>query len=72
MTFRTLAKNITIQGPVRISIWDDESEIYVQELTDSDGLFREDLKHLFKYPVKYMFVGGDGVLHIELVFKEGK
>lgn len=72
MTFRTLVKSITIQGPVRISIWDDDSEVYVHEIPDADGLFCAELKHLFKYRVKYMFAGGDGALHIELEAKEGK
>ena len=71
MTFKNLVTNITVQGNVRISEWEDDEELYVYEFTYVDNLLSlvstEELRYLLKKHVKFMFTPGDGYLHIELV-----
>lgn len=66
MTLRNLLKHIMIQGDVRLSVWRNDEEIYVQDILGTDNLLHEDIKALLQFHVKYMFASPDEKLHIEL------
>jgi len=74
MTLYELCKAVTIQGNVRISIFDEAGEeenvFYIHDIVD-DLLWDFSCEHDFRegmedYEVTYMFVGQDNYLHIEL------
>ena len=74
MTLYELCKAATIQGDVRISIFEDgeeETVIYIDQVID-DLLWDLSCQPEYEngmedYEVNYMFAGKDGYLHIELV-----
>lgn len=73
MKLRTLVKEIEIQGDIYLSIWDDygeEVESYQFEYVDNFSSTLnslENAKQLYRMKVRFVFSGGDGYLHIELV-----
>lgn len=71
MTLKDLVSKVTIQGDVRVSIWDElgEEEVRVLDFFGLDRLSLNDVSEVKMMRIKYMFVGGDGILHIELVPK---
>ena len=78
MALYELCHNITIQGNVRISIFDEDGEeekvFYIDQVVDDllwDFSCEQDFEEeMVEYEVTYLFVGGDGYLHIELQKKE--
>ena len=65
MTLYELVNSITIQGNVRLSIFEDDSE----KSTDYKGTYDlsdEDIEEFEDMMVTYMFYGDDGFMHIEL------
>ena len=77
MTLKTLAKEIEIQGDVRLSVWNDqgeEMEVHEFQYVSSLGSHINELpnaKQLNRMKVHFIFAPGDGFLHIELNnFKE--
>ena len=68
MTLKDLVSKVIIQGDVRISIWDElgEEEVRVLDFFGLDRLSLHDVSEIKMMRVKYMFVGGDSILHIEL------
>ena len=74
MTLYELCKATTIQGNVRISIFDESGEeekvFYIDQVID-DLLWDFSCEHDFRepmvdYEITYLFVGKDNYLHIEL------
>lgn len=72
MLLKKLISDVTIQGNVYISVWDDDdNELDTFFFEHQDNLqgtlnFADTEKYLLNLPVKYMFCPGDGYLHIEL------
>ena len=66
MKLKELLKAVTIQGDVRISVWDDDDEIEVTEVLAKDHLTSSDVRNFLNHDVKYVFAGLDNMLHIEL------
>ena len=61
---------ITIQGNVRLSVWEDDEESMVKEIRQTLDLDNENLKEYENREITYMFAGDDGFLHIELTSYE--
>lgn len=68
MKLRDLLKKVTVQGDIRISVWDQmgEEEVIVKEFSCMDSLRRCDVMELGDMEICYMFAAPDGALHIEL------
>lgn len=68
MKLRDLLKKVTVQGDIRISVWDHmgEEEVIVREFSCMGSLCRCDVMELGDMEICYMFAAPDGVLHIEL------
>lgn len=68
MKLKDLLKKVTVQGDVRISVWDimGEEEVIVREFSCMDSLRRSDVMELGDMEICYMFAAPNGVLHIEL------
>lgn len=66
MKLKEFLKAVTIQGDVRISVWDDDDEIEVTEVLAKDHLTSSDVRNFLNHDVKYVFAGLDNMLHIEL------
>lgn len=67
MTLTELANGITLQGDIRISMWEDGEETRVKTYTMTDDLsFMNIPKWAKEKEVDFVFCGGDGYLHIEL------
>ena len=58
---------ITIQGDVRLSVWENDSETMVKELRCVDDLQGAELNEYEEMEINYMFAAQDGFLHIELI-----
>ena len=70
MTLKYLMNNICIQGNVRISVWDGDEEKTIKEFYGVGDLKTQELVGFRNLYVKYIFLGGDNMLHIELESKE--
>ena len=73
MTIEDLCNNLELQGPVRVSHWDDEGMNETICYEDADGIYMKTDLAWYEVPawfrdidIGFMFVGGDHVLHIEL------
>ena len=74
MTLYELCQGATIQGNVRISIFDEDGEeekvFYIDQVVDDllwDFSCEQDFEEeMIEYDVTYLFVGKDNYLHIEL------
>lgn len=58
---------ITIQGDVRLSVWENDAETMVKELRSVDDLQGIELDEYEDMEINYMFAAPDGFLHIELI-----
>lgn len=58
---------ITIQGDVRLSVWENDAETMVKELRCVDDLQGVELDEYEEMEINYMFAAPDGFLHIELI-----
>lgn len=73
ITLYDLMNNITIQGDVRIRVYKDDSydEIAMKLFRNVDGLNGEDIPTEWEdLEVRYIFVGGDSILNIELYMED--
>lgn len=73
ITLYDLMYNTTVQGDVRIRVYKDDSydEIAMKLFRNVDDLSGEDIPSEWEdLEVRYIFVGGDGILNIELYMKE--
>ncbi len=69
MKLCNITENVTVQGNIRISMWDDsgENETVVYTKDACDGLYIPKwLKKYADHKVLYMFAAPDGFLHIEI------
>ena len=67
MTVEELANQITLQGDIRISLWEDGEETRVKTYTMVDNLsYMRIPTWVEDKEVNFIFCGGDGYLHIEL------
>lgn len=66
MKLKDLLKDITIQGDVRISVWDENDEVEVTEVFAQEHLKNSDVRRLLDLNVRCLFAGLDNMLHIEL------
>lgn len=67
MTLVELANEITLQGDIRISLWEDGEETKVKTYTMTDDLSYMNIpKWAKEKEVNFLFCGGDGYLHVEL------
>ena len=68
MKLKDLLTKITVQGDIRISIWDEmgEYEVEVREFYGEGGLTPSAVSDWKNKLVTYIFVGQDNMLHIEL------
>ena len=57
---------ITIQGNVRLSVWENDAETMVKELRNVDDLQTADIYEYVNMDVSYIFAAPDGFMHIEL------
>lgn len=69
MLFGNLIKNVSIQGDVRLSVWNDGEETAVEYFCNVEDMKLEPCRLYARLKVNYIFSCGDGYLHIEL---EGK
>ena len=69
MKLYDILNNVTIQGNVRVSIWDGDEEVNVRYFDHVDDLaWEHSLPDAWEeLEVRYMFAGTDGFLHIELI-----
>ena len=73
ITLYDLMQNTTVQGDVRIRVYKDDSyeEIAMKLFRNVDDLSGEDIPEDWEdLEVRYIFVGGDGILNIELYMEE--
>ena len=73
ITLYDLMYNTTVQGDVRIRVYKDDSydEIAMKLFRNVDDLSGEDIPSEWEYlEVRYIFVGGDGILNIELYMED--
>lgn len=73
ITLYDLMQNTTVQGDVRIRVYMDGNydEIAMMLYRNVDDLSVEDIPADWEdLEVRYIFVGGDGILNIELYMKE--
>lgn len=66
MTLYDLVNGTTLQGDIRLSVWDEDEEVAVEEYKNCEDLSSADLSCYEELAVNYVFVGGDSKLHIEL------
>ena len=66
MLFGNMIKNTSVQGDIRISVWEDGEEKIVQYYRNVEDMKCEPCRLFAYHRVKYIFAQGDGVLHIEL------
>lgn len=67
MTLYDLVNGTTLQGDIRLSVWDEDGEeVAVEEYENCEDLSSADLSCYEELAVNYVFVGGDSKLHIEL------
>ena len=59
---------ITIQGDVRLSVWENDAETMVKELRNVDDLRAADIAEYVNMEVNHMFAAPDGFMHIELFY----
>ena len=57
---------VTIQGNVRLSVWEKDEETMVKEIRLTDDLEFEELDEYENREILFMFAVYDGFLHIEL------
>lgn len=66
MTLYTLVASTIIQGNVRISAWDGETEKVVATWENCEQLWSGEIEEEWEdFEVKYIFASPDGYLHIE-------
>lgn len=73
ITLYDLMHNTTVQGDVRIRVYKDDSydEIAMKLFRNVDDLNGEDIPPEWAdLEVRYIFVGGDAVLNIELYMED--
>lgn len=73
ITLYDLMHNMTVQGDVRIRVYKDSDydEIAIKLFRGVDDLNGEDIPDEWEeLEVRYIFVGGDGILNIELYMEE--
>ena len=73
ITLYDLMHNTTVQGDVRIRVYKDDSydEIAMMLFRGVDDLNGEDIPDEWEeLEVRYIFVGGDGILNIELYMED--
>lgn len=66
MLFGNLIKGTTIQGDVRLSVWKDGEEKFVEYFSNVQDMKCEPCRLYAWFKVNYIFCPGDGYLHIEL------
>lgn len=73
ITLYDLMQNTTVQGDVRIRVFKDDSydEIAMKLFRNVDDLNGEDIPPEWEdLEVRYIFVGGDSILNIELYMED--
>ena len=73
ITLYDLMHNMTVQGDVRIRVYKDSDydEIAIKLFRGVDDLNGEDIPDEWEeLEARYIFVGGDGILNIELYMEE--
>ena len=73
ITLYDLMHNMTVQGDVRIRVYKDGEydEVAMKLFRGVDDLNGEDIPDEWEeLEVRYIFVGGDGILNIELYMEE--
>lgn len=67
-TLEDLLDNVTVQGDVRVSTWENEEETVIGTFDGVEYLSANNvlLKKWRDAEVVYMFAPGDGFLHIEI------
>lgn len=68
LTLEDLLDNVTVQGDVRVSAWENEEETVIGTFDAVEYLSANNvlLKKWRDAEVLYMFTPGDGFLHIEV------
>lgn len=66
MLFGNLIKKTTVQGDVRLSVWKDGEEKFVEYFRNVQDMKNEPCRLYDYFDVNYIFCPGDGYLHIEL------
>jgi len=71
MTFEYLVNHITIQGNVKLTMWDVHGNVkYEDTVTDTEDLSIAPVHLWDAFEVKYMFAAPDGFLHIDFEWED--
>ena len=67
MTLYELVNSTTIQGNIRVSMWEDDEERIISTWENCEELFSGEIEDEWMgLVVDYIFCPGDGWLHIEV------